>query len=123
MTELHSDGKALVKLVSPEELIKARDEKRAALEAKAAKKVAAVEAERQKRVQKLEKGRVPPELMFRPPNTPEGTYSSWDDRGVPLTDKEGKELSKNQAKKVLKEWTDRQKLHAEYLAWIKEQEK
>ncbi|KAG9220464.1 hypothetical protein CCMSSC00406_0003920 [Pleurotus cornucopiae] len=116
------DGKALVKLVSPEELIKARDEKRAALEAKAAKKAAAVEAERQKRVQKLEKGRIPPELMFRPPNTSEGTYSSWDDRGVPLTDKEGKELSKNQAKKVLKEWTDRQKLHAEYLAWIKEQE-
>lgn len=122
MAELHADGKALVKLVSPEELVKARDEKRAALEAKAAKKAAAVEAERQKRVQKLEKGRIPPELMFRPPNTSEGTYSSWDDRGVPLTDKEGKELSKNQAKKVLKEWTDRQKLHAEYLAWIKEQE-
>ncbi|KAG5221363.1 cysteinyl-tRNA synthetase [Salix suchowensis] len=60
------DGKALVKLVSPEELIKVRDEKRAALEAKAAKKAAAVEAERQKRVQKLEKGRIPPELMFRP---------------------------------------------------------
>ncbi|KAJ8482254.1 hypothetical protein ONZ45_g15017 [Pleurotus djamor] len=116
-------GKALVKLVPPAELIRARDEKRAIAEAKAAKKAAAVEAERQKRIQKLEKGRVPPELMFKPPNTPDGAYSNWDDRGVPLADGEGKELSKNQAKKVLKEWTDRQKLHAEFLAWQSEQSK
>jgi cysteinyl-tRNA synthetase len=112
-----ADGKALVKLVPPAELIKARDEKRLQAEAKAAKKALAVEAEHQKRMKKLEKGRVPPEAMFRPPNVEQGTYGSWDDAGVPLTDGEGRELSKNLAKRVRKEWEAQKKLHEEYLAW------
>ena len=115
------DGKALVKLVPPAELIKAREEKRAQIEAKAAKKAAAVEAERQKRLQKLEKGRVAPEDMFKPPNVPEGTYGSWNEEGMPLTDGEGKELSKNQAKKVQKERDAQKKLHKDFLDWQKEQ--
>jgi len=115
------DGKALVKLVSPTELIKARDEKRAQIEAKAAKKAVAVEAERLKRQQKLEKGRVPPEEMFKPPNVAEGMYNTWNDVGLPLSDGEGKELSKNQAKKVQKDWTAQKKLHEDYLTWKKEQ--
>lgn len=112
-----TDGKALVKLVAPAELVKARDEKRALLEAKAAKKAASVEAERIKRLAKLEKGRVSPQLMFKPPNVPEGTYGSWNEEGIPLTDGEGKEVSKNQAKKVQKDWATQKKLHAEFLAW------
>ncbi|KAI0320457.1 tRNA synthetases class I (C) catalytic domain-containing protein [Amylostereum chailletii] len=116
------DGKALVKIVSPAELVKARDEKRAAAEAKAASKAAAVEAERLKRVKKLEKGRVAPQEMFRPPNVPEGTYGSWDADGLPLTDGEGKELSKNAGKKVAKEYAAQKKLYEEYLAWRREQE-
>ncbi|GLB37791.1 putative tRNA synthetases class I (C) catalytic domain [Lyophyllum shimeji] len=115
------DGKALVKLVPPAELMKARDEKRAQAEAKAAKKAAAVEAERLKRQQKLEKGRVPPEDMFKPPHVPEGTYSSWNDEGIPLTGPDDKELSKNQAKKVQKDWASQKKLHEEYLTWKREQ--
>lgn len=111
------DGKALVKLVSPAELIKARDEKRALLEAKAAKKAADQEAERQKRIQKLEKGRVPPSEMFKPPNVPEGTYGSWNDAGVPLTDGEGKELSKSRGKTLQKDWKKQQQAHEDYLAW------
>jgi len=106
-----------VKLVPPAELIKARDEKRAQLEAKAAKKAAAVEAEQQKRMKKLEKGRVPPDSMFKVPNVPEGTYGSWDESGLPLTDGEGKELTKNQIKKAKKEWDAQQKLHADFLVW------
>ncbi|KAJ6629456.1 tRNA synthetases class I (C) catalytic domain-containing protein [Mycena sp. CBHHK59/15] len=114
------DGKALVKLVSPAELIRARDEKRLQAEAKAMKKAAAVDAERAKRAAKLEKGRVAPEDMFKPPNIPEGTYGSWNTDGVPLTDAEGKDLSKNQAKKVAKDWAVQKKLHDEFLAWKKE---
>ncbi|KAK0448825.1 tRNA synthetases class I (C) catalytic domain-containing protein [Armillaria borealis] len=114
------DGKALVKLVPPADLIKARDEKRAAQEAKAAKKAEAVAAERQKRLQKLEKGRVAPHHMFRPPNVAEGAYGSWNDDGIPLTDGEGKELSKNQAKKLQKDWSAQKKLHEEFLAWQKD---
>jgi cysteinyl-tRNA synthetase len=114
------DGKALVKLVPPAELIRVRDEKRAQIEAKAAKKAAALEAERLKKLQKLEKGKVSPKDMFKPPYIPDGTYGSWDDQGLPLTDGESKELSKNQAKKVQKEHAAQKKLHEEYLAWIEQ---
>jgi cysteinyl-tRNA synthetase len=107
-------------LVDPAELIRAREDKRAQVDAKAAKKAAAQEVERQKKQQKLERGSVPPEQLFKPPNVPEGVYGSWDDQGVPLTDGEGKELSKNQTKKVQKEWAAQRKLHEEYLAWKKE---
>jgi len=109
------DGKALVKLVDPADLIKAREEKRALQEAKTAKKAAAVEAERQKQAKKLEKGRLAPGDMFKPPNVPEGSYGSWSEEGLPLTDGEGKELSKNQVKKTQKEWSAQKKLHDEYL--------
>jgi len=115
------DGKALVKLVPPEELIKARDEKRAILEAKAAKKAAAAEAERIRRLERLEKGRIAPEDMFKPPNVVDGIYSSWDDSGLPLTDGERKELSKNAVKKAKKEMDTQKKLHQEFLAYQKEQ--
>ncbi|KAF9010620.1 tRNA synthetases class I (C) catalytic domain-containing protein [Cyathus striatus] len=116
------DGKALVKLVSPAELIRARDEKRAQVEAKAMKKAAAVEAERQKQQLRLEKGRVAPQDMFKPPHVPEGTtYGSWDVDGLPLTDAEGNTLSKNQAKKVKKDQLLQEKLHREFLVWQKEE--
>jgi len=114
------DGKALVKLVPPAELIRAREEKRAQAEAKAAKKAASAQAAHEKRIAKLEKGRVAPEDLFKPPNVPEGTYGSWNEEGVPLTDAEGKELSKNQGKKVEKDWAVQKKLHDEWLAWQNE---
>ncbi|KAG5352598.1 hypothetical protein C0989_001632 [Termitomyces sp. Mn162] len=110
-------GKALVKLVPPADLIRARNEKRAQTEAKLAKKAAAAEAERLKRQQKMEKGRIPPQEFYKPPNVDEGIYSSWDEEGIPLTDKDGKELSKNQAKKVRKDWETQKRLHGEYLVW------
>lgn len=119
---IYPDGKALVKLVSPAQLIKAREEKRAIMDEKAAKKAAAIQAEQQKRLQKIEKGRVSPKDMFKPPNVPKGKYSSWDESGIPLTDGEGKELSKNQAKKVLKDHTDQGKLHDEFLAWHRQKD-
>ena len=111
-----------MKLVSPAELIKARDEKRAQEQAKAARKAASAESERQRKTARLEKGRLGPQEMFRPPHVPEGTYGSWNEDGVPLTDGEGKELSKNLAKRLVKEWTNQKKLHEEFLAWRKEQD-
>ncbi|KAJ7121348.1 tRNA synthetases class I (C) catalytic domain-containing protein [Mycena crocata] len=114
------DGKALVKLVPPAELIRARDEKKAQAEAKALKKAANAEAERVRQAAKLEKGRVAPQDKFKPPNVPEGTYGSWNDDGLPLTDAEGKELSKSKGKAVVKEWAVQKKLHDEWLVWQKE---
>ncbi|KAG1736026.1 tRNA synthetases class I (C) catalytic domain-containing protein [Suillus lakei] len=116
------DGKALVKLVSSAELIKAREEKRLKLDAQAAKKAAAAEEARQKRLAKIEKGRAPPEEMFRPPNVPEGTYIRWDEHGLPTATGSGEELSKNQQKNARKEWNAQKKLHEEFLAWKKVQE-
>jgi cysteinyl-tRNA synthetase len=106
--------------MSPSDLIKARDEKRALADSKAAKKAAAAEAERFKRQQRLEKGRVPAEEMFKPPNVPEGTYSKWNEAGLPMLDGEGKELSKSGAKKVAKDWGVQKKLHEEFLVWHEE---
>ncbi|KAF8893454.1 tRNA synthetases class I (C) catalytic domain-containing protein [Infundibulicybe gibba] len=115
------DGKALVKIVPAAELIKARDEKRAQLDAKNAKKLEAAENERLKRLQKIMKGRVAPADMFKPPHVEEGTYGSWNDAGLPLTDGNGKELSKTQEKKTQKNWENQKKLHEDYLAWQREQ--
>ena len=84
------------------------------------KKAAAQAAEEQKRIQKLEKGRLPPSELFRPPQVPEGTYSQWAENGLPTHDGEGKELSKNQVKKVQKEWAAQEKLHQAFLEWQKE---
>ena len=111
-----------MKLVPPAELIKARDEKRAQEQERAARKAAAVEAERQKKLKKLEKGRMPPQEMFKPPHVPEGTYGSWNEGGLPLTDGEGKELSKNKAKNVKKDWDSQKKVHEEFLAWQREEQ-
>jgi cysteinyl-tRNA synthetase len=111
------DGKALVKIVDPVELMRAREEKRAQAASKAAKKTAAVEAEKQKRLEKILKGKLSPGEMFKPPNVPGGAYGSWSEDGLPLTDGEGKELSKNQVKKTVKEWNLQKKLHEEYLEW------
>lgn len=96
-----------------------REEKKALADSKASKKQAQIEANQQKLLRKLEKGRVPPQEMFKPPNVPEGSYGSWNEEGIPLTDGEGKELSKNQAKKVQKDHSNQHKIHAEFLEWQK----
>lgn len=111
------DGKALVKLVDPEQLQRARDEKRALAEARAAKRADTIKAEREKRLARLEKGRLPPSEMFKPPNVSEGTFGSYDDSGIPLTDGEGKPLSKNATKKLQREFANQAKIHKEFLDW------
>lgn len=110
-----------MKLVDPAQLLKAREEKRAMLEAKAAKRSAAARAEHQKRLAKLEKGRTPPSEMFRPPHVAAGTFGSWDADGLPLTDPEGNPLSKNAIKKAQKDYANQVKAHKEFLEWQAQQ--
>ena len=118
--KLRADGTALVKFVDPAQLIKARDEKKALADAKAARKAANAEAERQKLLQRIEKGRVAPREMFKPPNVPENVYGSWDEKGIPLSDAEGNPLSKNAAKKIMKDYATQEKLHEEFIKWEKD---
>ncbi|GAA5914049.1 cysteine--tRNA ligase [Sporobolomyces salmoneus] len=112
------DGKAMVKLVPPETLRAARDAKAALVKEKADRKMKAAAAAEQKRLEKLEKGRLSPSEMFKPPQSQE--FSEWDESGLPTKDKEGVEVAKSRGKKLKKEWDLQKKLHDEYL---KEQEK
>lgn len=59
---------------------------------------------------KADKGRTSQVDMFR---TEE--YAEWDADGIPLADKEGKEITKSRAKKLRKEWERQKKLHE---AWV-----
>ncbi|WVQ78146.1 cysteine-tRNA ligase [Cryptococcus sp. DSM 104549] len=113
-----ASGGALYKLVDPAVLIRAREEKERAQAEKAEKKAAA-EA---KRIALLEKGRVSPQEMFKVPNVAEGTYSAWDEQGLPTKDGEGNDLSKSLQKKVQKEWKTQERAHVAWLAWRKEVE-
>jgi cysteinyl-tRNA synthetase len=118
-SKLTVGGGALYKLVDPSILIKQREEKAAQAADKAAKKAAnAAAAEKQKQAQ-LEKGRIPPSEMFKPPQS--DAYSEWDNAGLPTKDKEGTEVSKAGGKKLLKEYKTQEKLHEAFLAWEKEQ--
>jgi cysteinyl-tRNA synthetase len=119
--QLAIDGKALAKLVPPSVLIKARDEKKALIAAKAAQKAAAKAAAQQQQLAKLEKGKLKPSEIFRPPHVPEGTYGSWDERGVPLTDDLGQELAKGKMKKLVKEWEEQERRHEAWLTHLAQQ--
>ncbi|KAI8055314.1 hypothetical protein BDF22DRAFT_676485, partial [Syncephalis plumigaleata] len=115
MLDDREGGKALVKLVDREELIRERDEKRRREEEKQAKKQAqAVEKER-KRLERLALGRQNPEEMFKVGEYA-GQFSLYDDKGVPTHDHENVELAKSRRKKLQKEWDAQAKRHAEYLA-------
>src|SRR5258706_6284030 len=120
---LCTDGKALVKLVDPATLQQARVEKLAAAQEKERKKAASKQPEKEKQLAKLEKGRIPPQEMFKPPYVPEGTYGSWDEKGIPVTDGGGNELSKGKTKKVAKEWEGQTKRHEAWTIYLAEEAK
>lgn len=119
---LRADGGALYKLVDPEVLIRQREEKAQLAAEKAAKKAASAQAAEAKRIAQLEKGRVPPSEMFKPPHAPQGLYSQWDEAGVPTHDGDGNEVSKSLAKKLAKESKAQEKSHEAFLAWQREQQ-
>ncbi|KAI8075340.1 cysteinyl-tRNA synthetase [Gilbertella persicaria] len=105
------DGTALVKLVSREELIQAREKKLAMAAEKEAKKAAAAAERERKRLEKLEKGKLAPQDMFKQSDE----FSKFDDQGFPTHAKDGEELTKSRKKKLQKEYDNQKKLHEEYL--------
>ncbi|TEB06334.1 cysteinyl-tRNA synthetase, partial [Coprinellus micaceus] len=62
---------------------------------------------------RLERSKINPSDMFKPPHVT-GQYGSWDEQGVPLTDADGMDLSKNQRKKLQKQWKFQQALHEQF---------
>ncbi|WWC85317.1 cysteine-tRNA ligase [Kwoniella dendrophila CBS 6074] len=118
-----SDGGALWKLVDSKTLIEQREEKKRIASEKLAKKQANAKAAEEKKLAQLEKGKIPPLEMFKPPYiTPDNLYTDWDSQGLPLKDSEGKDVSKSTIKRLVKEQKVQEKLHDAYLQWKKEQE-
>lgn len=112
------DGKALVKLVDKDVLIKAREAKLQLQAEKAAKKEAAAIAKEEERKRKLEKGKLAAEDMFKEEKDEDGKnlYSAFDEQGIPTHDNNGEELSKSRIKKLKQKWDIQKKLNDEYLA-------
>ncbi|KAI8370507.1 tRNA synthetases class I (C) catalytic domain-containing protein [Radiomyces spectabilis] len=105
------DGTALVKLVDREELIKAREKKLALQAEKEASKAKAAAERERKRLERLQKGKLPPQEMFKSSDE----FSKFDDNGFPTHTKDGEEVTKSRKKKLQKEWDAQKKLHEEYV--------
>lgn len=68
--------------------------------------------------QKLSKGKLRPEDMFRPPVTDE--FSSWDDLGLPITMKDGAPVAPSRVKKLRKDWEKQKKAHDLFLQAVQD---
>ncbi|XP_065366774.1 cysteine--tRNA ligase, cytoplasmic [Calliphora vicina] len=108
-------GNFAVKLVDRETLLKERESKKAAeaerLAEKERKKQAAAEAAAAKDAQR----KINPKEMFLQETD---KYSQFDENGLPTHDKEGKEVSKGQLKKLQKLQTQQEQRYKEYLASV-----
>mmetsp|Transcript_16773 Transcript_16773/g.29386 ORF Transcript_16773/g.29386 Transcript_16773/m.29386 type:complete len:772 (+) Transcript_16773:380-2695(+) len=69
--------------------------------------------EEEKKLAEMEKAKILPEMMFKQGQYA-SMYSSWDDKGIPLLDAEGKEVTKSAAKKLVKEQERQVALRAKY---------
>ncbi|XP_073963672.1 cysteine--tRNA ligase, cytoplasmic [Choristoneura fumiferana] len=104
--------RTVVKLVSKEELIREKEEKKRLEAEKLKKKQELAEAQRLKDEQK----KIPPGELFRKETD---KYSKFDDKGLPTHDHEGKEISKGLVKKLQKLQQAQEKKYNEYLASVK----
>jgi cysteinyl-tRNA synthetase len=83
-------------------------------EEKARLKEEAKKKRKQEAQEKLQKGKLSPADMFKPPHSDE--YSAWDGDGIPTSAKDGSALTPSRIKKLRKEWDAQRKLHEKYLA-------
>ncbi|EXJ62954.1 cysteinyl-tRNA synthetase [Cladophialophora yegresii CBS 114405] len=67
--------------------------------------------------ERLQKGRLSPTEMFKPPHSSE--YSAWDGDGLPTTGRDGQPLTASRVKKLRKEWEQQRKAHEKYLAAVR----
>jgi len=107
--------RALVKLEDKEVLLQEKRKKEEQAAEKLKKKQEQAVRDEQKRQEKLLKGKSPPAEMF---NVGEyaGKFSTYDEKGLPVLDQEGKEVSKSLKRKLEKEQEKQVQLHEEYLA-------
>jgi len=107
---LEDKGKegSIWKYEDKEILLKERDEKQNIEKKKLEEKLKKQEEAARKKTELEEKSKIAPsELFIHQTNL----YSKFDDKGVPTHDLEGKEVSKNLAKKLKKEYDTQEELH------------
>jgi cysteinyl-tRNA synthetase len=83
-------------------------------EDRARQKEEAKKKREQEALEKLQKGRLPPTEMFKPPHSSD--YSAWDPDGIPTTAKDGSALTASKIKRLKKEWDLQRKAHEKYLS-------
>ena len=108
LEDSNTNEPALVRPVS-KELLAARHEK----EEREQQKQKAKEEREKEAAAKADKGRLSHLEMYRT-----SEYSAWDADGLPTKDANGDEVTKNQAKKLRKNWEKQKKLHE---AWVRAQ--
>ncbi|KIW16864.1 cysteine-tRNA ligase [Exophiala spinifera] len=89
-------------------------------EEKARAKEEAKKKREQEALEKLQKGKLAPSEMFKPPHSEE--FSAWDPDGVPTAAKDGSALSASRVKRLKKEWDAQRKAHEKYLAVTQQQQ-
>ena len=110
--EDHQSLPAIVRPLS-KSLAAAFEERKAIIATKSAEAQARRDAEESKKHLLTEKAKLGPFTMFR-----NAEYSKWDEQGIPIKNKDGKEVTKSQRKKLVKEWEKQKKLHEGYVEKI-----
>ena len=85
-------------------------------EDRARQKEEAKKKREQEALEKLQKGRLPPHEMFKPPHSTD--YSAWDQDGIPTNAKDGSALTASKIKRLKKDWEVQRKAHEKYLAVV-----
>jgi len=104
-----------VSLDHPDVLKKEREDKRKEEERKQEEKRKQKEKKEKEAKEKLEKAKIPPNKLF----LKDDNYTQWDENGLPTHDKEGKQITKGQGKKLKKMWDKQKKDHDKYLKSLK----
>jgi len=111
--EDRSEGEVVFKLVGREALLREREERQRQEEARRQEKERRRLEQLRLEAEREEQRRRPPQEMFRAETD---KYSRFDEKGIPTHDKEGKEVSKGQLKKLQKLYQAQEKKHNEYLS-------
>ena len=106
--------------VRPGELEKERQREEEEKERKLLAKRKLAEEKKRKEEEKGQKAKVAPQVMFKIGEN-ENMYGSFDsETGMPLTMKDGSEVTKSQTKKLQKLYQAQVKLHESYLKSVQE---
>lgn len=107
------NGGALVKFLNEkekEEFIEQQKLKEQQQKDKLLKKQQQAAAAAKKEQERIEKMKVAPQDLFQDKKL----YSEWDEQGIPTKNADGEEVTKSMRKKLVKQYQQQEKLHAEY---------